>query len=132
MGIDHTIKKEAAAVVTQTNKVCIFAAPLCVAWSLTMCLVLALSHIKSPQPEVSEYAWALCYPPSRLASSEPYVPHLCRDLCMYSTRTRTIYQGQARFHGQDRFRARVQSTLTVHHAITGGRRARRRLLWRSR
>lgn len=49
---------------TQTNKVCIFAAPLCVAWSLTMCLVLALSHIKSPQPEVSEYAWALCYPPS--------------------------------------------------------------------
>ena len=63
-GIDHTIKKEAAAVVTQTNKVCIFAAPLCVAWSLTMCLVLALSHIKSPQPEVSEYAWALCYPPS--------------------------------------------------------------------
>ena len=29
-----------------------------------VCLVLALSHIKSPQPKVSEYAWALCYPPS--------------------------------------------------------------------
>ena len=36
-GVDHTIQKEAAAVVTQTNKVCTFAAPLCVAWSLTMC-----------------------------------------------------------------------------------------------
>ena len=61
---------------TQTNKVCIFAAPLCVAWSLTMCLVLALSHNKSPQPEVSECAWALCYPPSPSHLLSP-IYHTC-------------------------------------------------------
>ena len=88
---------------TQTNKVCIFAAPLCVAWSLTMCLVLARSHIKSPQPEVSEYAWALCYPPPGIFCS----PHLCRDFCMYRTRTRTI-RGGLDFMVRIGFRARVR------------------------
>ena len=117
---------------TQTNKVCIFAAPLCVAWSLSMCLVLALSHIKSPQPEVSEYAWALCYPPSPWHLLSP-IYHMCAAnfACTAHVHVLSI-RGRLDFVVRVGFRARVQSTLTVHHAITGGRRARRKMLWRSR